>query len=272
MNIKNLTTKEVLHLLNSKTMEEWNEYLPLLFEDERRSIQKIGKDLQKKLEKKENEIKRIQKLWEYENKLFLKGYRFIAGIDEAGRGPLAGPVVAAAVILPPNHHLDDVDDSKKLSPQKRETLCDLIYDEALAVGVGIVDHTIIDRVNIFNATKLAMVDAVKNLSLLPDFLLIDAVQLTDIDIKQQSIIKGDSLSISIAAASIIAKVTRDRIMDQYHEQFPAYNFAAHKGYGTKEHCETIRRIGATPIHRKTFIKNFTGDENEDNTITNKNSF
>lgn len=183
-------------------------------------------------------------------------YRFICGIDEAGRGPLAGPVVAGAVILPGDCEILYLNDSKKLSPAKREALYDEIMDKAEAVGVGMASPARIDEINILQATYEAMREAVAALNVAPDLLLNDAVTIPEISIPQVPIIKGDAKSVSIAAASIIAKVTRDRLMEQYDKILPGYGFAKHKGYGSREHIEAIRRLGPTPIHRQTFIKNF----------------
>ena len=182
--------------------------------------------------------------------------KFICGIDEAGRGPLAGPVVAGAVILPSDCEILFLNDSKKLSAAKREELYDEIMEKAVAVGVGMASPARIDEINILQATYEAMRTAVSELGVEPDILLNDAVTIPEITIPQVPIIKGDAKSVSIAAASIIAKVTRDRLMVQYEEVLPGYGFAKHKGYGSKEHIEAIRRLGPTPIHRRTFIKNF----------------
>ena len=195
---------------------------------------------------------------EYENQAREQGIVFVAGMDEAGRGPLAGPVVAAAVILDPENPVYGVDDSKKLSPKKRAALKAEIEEKAISVGVGIVDVETIDSINILEATKLAMKKAVAALDPQPQQLLIDAVQLKDLPIPQQPIIKGDALSVSIAAASIIAKETRDEMLKAYDELYPEYGFASHKGYGTKQHMDAIRTYGPLPIHRKTFIKNIVG--------------
>jgi ribonuclease HII len=181
-----------------------------------------------------------------------RGYRCVAGIDEAGRGPLAGPVVAAAVILPAGLILPGVDDSKKLSPELRDALFEVISREALAVGVGFGDHELVDRINILQATLSAMRDAVLCLEPTPDFLLIDGISAIPMNIAQRTIKKGDSLSYSIAAASIIAKVTRDRLMVQYDALYPGYGFAAHKGYGAASHLAAIASLGPSPIHRKSF--------------------
>jgi ribonuclease HII len=198
-------------------------------------------------------------LWYFEKETARKGYREIAGIDEAGRGPLAGPVVSAAVILPSSFRDPDVTDSKKLSPRKREQLYDRIYTHAITIGLGIVDPVEIDRINILQASLLAMAMAVQNLDPCPDFLLIDGTFRIDSDLPQKPIPKGDALSISIAAASIVAKVTRDRLMQGYHPYYPQFDFPQHKGYPTRAHKEAIRHFGCSPIHRKTFkgVKEYT---------------
>lgn len=188
----------------------------------------------------------------FEKIAYQEGYQLVAGIDEAGRGPLAGPVVAAAVILPPGYLNSEINDSKKLSAGKREELYETISKEAVAIGMMVVDADTIDRVNILQATLQAMRDAVLELPTSPDFLLIDGNQRIPILTPQKPIVKGDSLSISIAAASIIAKVSRDRIMEMYHRQFPQYNFQQNKGYGTKEHLDAIKQFGICKIHRKSF--------------------
>ena len=190
--------------------------------------------------------------WLFEKEATQKGYRDIAGIDEAGRGPLAGPVVSAAVILSPVIQLTDVNDSKKLSPKKRARLYEKIYVHAVSIGIGIVDALEIDRINILQASLLAMAMAVDNLQPQPDCLLIDGTFGISSNLPQKPIAKGDSLSISIAAASIIAKVTRDRLMESYHDYYPQFGFSQHKGYPTKAHKEAIRKFGFSPIHRKSF--------------------
>lgn len=191
-------------------------------------------------------------LWQFENLAARHGFRAVAGVDEAGRGPLAGPVVAAAVLLPLGADLSGVDDSKKLSASMREELFDLLAERALAIGVGISDHGIIDRINILQATLAAMRQAVTRLALPPDYLLVDGISKVPVNIAQKTIKKGDSASVSIAAASIIAKVTRDRMMLDYDQQYPGYGFAAHKGYGSAAHLAAIARLGPSPIHRLTF--------------------
>ena len=188
----------------------------------------------------------------HEREAYRRGFRFVCGIDEAGRGPLAGPVVAAAVVLPKSVRLPGINDSKQLTAEQRENFCVKIRSRALAIGVGVVDNVEIDRINILQATFLAMSSAVGRLEIEPDFLLIDGPYELPLQVKQKGIVQGDCLSISIAAASIIAKVHRDRLMCEYHEMFPQYGFDSHKGYATARHCEAIRRHGPCPLHRITF--------------------
>lgn len=195
---------------------------------------------------------------EYEQKFLNKGYKFIAGMDEAGRGPLAGPVVVACVVMPldKQHLIDGVNDSKKLSPKKRDTLFQQIVDTALCYSVSVVDHLTIDRINILNATKQGMCECVNKLSIQPDIVLVDAVKDLAVDVETLPIIHGDALSYSIACASIVAKVTRDRMMLEFDKQYPQYNFKQHKGYGTAEHIRLLKQYGKCPIHRNSFIKHF----------------
>lgn len=188
----------------------------------------------------------------FEERAFLRGYSYIAGIDEAGRGALAGPVVSAAVIFPKGIEIEGVDDSKKLTHSKRECLFELIKEKSLAVGVGIVDHNVIDEINILQATLLSMKNAVQALTIQPDYILVDGNCSIPVNIPQKSIIGGDSLSVSVAAASIVAKVTRDRLMADYGEMFPGYGFAGHKGYGSAFHLAAIAELRPCAIHRKTF--------------------
>ena len=180
------------------------------------------------------------------------GFDAIAGVDEAGRGPLAGPVVAAAVIFPSGYTNGEIRDSKKLTPLKREALYKIIRDDAISIGLGAIEASTIDRINILQATLAAMKVAVLNLSPQPDYILIDGINNIDIPIQQEAIIRGDSLSVSVAAASIIAKVSRDQLMDRYHVLYPQYNFLKNKGYGTKEHREAVKRYGRCKIHRRSF--------------------
>lgn len=190
-------------------------------------------------------------LLSYEKELYKSGVNFVAGVDEVGRGPLIGPVVAAAVILPINYHLDGLNDSKKLSEKKRDMFFEIINRDAIAIGIGIIDETVIDEVNIYEATKLAMIDAINNLSIKPEHVLIDAMPL-QLDVPTTSIIKGDAKSLSIAAASVIAKVTRDRMMYELDKKYPEYGFGNHKGYPTKKHIEAINEFGLIDGYRKTY--------------------
>lgn len=210
--------------------------------------------LKKQQEKLEKELARLKAMSVYEEQYVSCSY--ICGIDEVGRGPLAGPVVAGAVILPKDHTILYLNDSKKLSEKKRELLYDEIMEHAVATGIGMVGPARIDEINILQATYEAMRMAIENLQVKPDVLLNDAVTIPEVEIPQVPIIKGDAKSISIAAASIIAKVTRDRLMKEYDQVIPGYDFAGNKGYGTKAHLEGLRRLGPSPIHRRTFIRNY----------------
>ena len=208
---------------------------------------------EKRKEAYEKELLRTEEMKRYEKEY--AQYTYICGIDEVGRGPLAGPVVAGAVILPKDCSLLYLNDSKKLSEKKREELYEKIMETAVAAGIGYNTPARIDEINILQATYEAMRRAVAELSVKPDLLLNDAVTIPGVEIKQVPIIKGDAKSISIAAASTVAKVTRDRLMVKYDEVYPGYGFASHKGYGTAKHTDAIRKYGPTPIHRKSFIKN-----------------
>lgn len=222
--------------------------------DERAGVVKLVESARKKLEKLEQEKARIDGLKKYEKEY--SDHAFICGIDEVGRGPLAGPVVAGAVILPKDCDILYINDSKQLSEAKREALYDEIMEKAIAAEVGLVSPERIDEINILQATYEAMRQAISKLDPAPDLLLNDAVTIPEVAIQQVPIIKGDAKSISIGAASIIAKVTRDRMMVEYDHIFPGYGFASNKGYGSKEHIEALKKFGPTPIHRRTFIKNF----------------
>ena len=195
-------------------------------------------------------------LWAYEREAFDAGIRLICGVDEAGRGPLAGPVCAAAVILPPGLEIPGLNDSKKLTDKKRRELYDIMIEQAVSYGIAFASEQEIDEINILQATFLAMERAMQKLSPQPELALIDGNRTKDFGLPVRTIVKGDSLSASIAAASILAKVTRDRLMEEYDAQYPQYGFAVHKGYGTKRHYETLREFGPSPIHRKTFLKKF----------------
>lgn len=205
---------------------------------------------------KEKEEERLQGMLEIEENLYSKGYKFVCGVDEAGRGPLCGPVVAAAVILKKDDKIEGVNDSKKLSEKKREEVYERIMEKALAVGVGMSDVDVIEEVNILNATKMAMRQAINNLKQQPDYVLVDGNQWINIDIKGETVVHGDAKSESIAAASIVAKVTRDRMLIEWDKEYPEYGFAKHKGYGTKAHVEAIGKYGLTPIHRPSFCTKF----------------
>ena len=219
--------------------------------DLRSGVQKAIEKRKRVIQAELDEDLRLEQILRYEKELYQAGYLAIAGIDEVGRGPLAGPVVAAAVILPPGCKIKGLNDSKKIPKKKHQEIYQAVLDNALAVGIGLMDNDIIDRVNIYEATKLAMKEALSKLSLKPEYLLIDAMKL-DVEIPQESIIKGDANSLSIAAASIVAKVTRDKLMAHYAKEFPGYDFAKNAGYGTKSHLQGLERNGVTPIHRKTF--------------------
>lgn len=205
---------------------------------------------------KEKELERLQSMLLIEKSLNEQDYHFVCGVDEAGRGPLCGPVVAAAVILPEGECIEGVNDSKKLSEKKREKLYDDIIQKALAVGIGIADVAQIEEMNILNATKFAMKQAIQNLAVTPDYVLIDGNQMIDISIPASTVVSGDAKSESIAAASIIAKVTRDRMLIEWDKEYPEYGFAKHKGYGTKMHREAIQKYGLTPLHRPSFCRKF----------------
>lgn len=222
--------------------------------DERTGVQALVAKAGKRVEALEKEIQRTEEMKRYEREYESFGY--VCGIDEVGRGPLAGPVVAGAVILPKDCKLLYINDSKQLSEKKREELYDIIMQEAVAVGIGYASHTRIDEINILQATYEAMREAINKLRVMPDILLNDAVTIPQVTIRQIPIIKGDAKSISIAAASIVAKVTRDRLMAELGEVYPEYHFAENKGYGSSAHIEALKKIGPSPIHRQTFIKNF----------------
>ncbi|MEA3423651.1 MAG: ribonuclease HII [Bacillota bacterium] len=254
-NLADLSLNDIKKLIG--VTDEVEDMILLLERDHRKSVIKLADQLRKKIEHKNNLINKYIKMDCFEKIERDNGYFIIVGIDEAGRGPLAGPVVAAAVILPENEMILGLDDSKKLSKKKRNELFHIISDKAIAIGVGIVDQNKIDKINILNAAKEAMIMAVDEINYKPDVLLIDAVEL-DLPIRQVNLIKGDQKSNSIAAASIIAKVTRDKIMREMSTIYPEYGFEKHKGYGTKAHYEAIENFGSTPIHRKTFLKNIKG--------------
>lgn len=241
-----MTIKELGAVFSSGQVDD--ELLELCRKDTRKAVQALLRRYQRQQE----ERARIASLYTYENQALEEGFRIVAGVDEAGRGPLAGPVSIAAVILPKGLYLPHLNDSKKLSPKLRDELFAEINENAIAIGTALVDAATIDRVNIYQATINGMYEAIFQLQPQPDKVLIDAVQLERLPMPSLSIIKGDAKSASIAAASIIAKVTRDRLMDEYDREYPQYGFSRHKGYGTAEHIEAIRKYGPCPIHRKSF--------------------
>ena len=232
--------------------EELEEHIGFYREDERKGVQSFLKTQEKKLEQYREELARLETISRYEKEY--DGYGYVCGIDEVGRGPLAGPVVAGAVILPKDCRILYINDSKKLSAKKREELFDEIQKQAVAIGIGLVPPDRIDEINIVQATYEAMRMAIANLKVKPGVLLNDAVTIPGVDIPQVPIIKGDAKSISIGAASIMAKVYRDRMMIEYDKMYPGYGFASNKGYGSKEHMEALQKIGPSPIHRQSFIK------------------
>ena len=245
MDISDMPLKAVKQLLAESPSAELAE---LLKADGRKSVQALYKSYERMQKEKE----RVAGLYTYENECRARGHELVAGVDEVGRGPLAGPVVVAAVILPPNCFIEKINDSKKLSEKTREKLYDIIMEKAVAVNRAVLDEKTIDRINIYQASMNGMYEAVYGLSVKPQEVLIDAMPLNHLDIPSQSIVKGDAKSASIAAASIIAKVTRDRMMDEFDKQYPQYGFAKNKGYGTAEHLAALRQYGSCEIHRRSF--------------------
>jgi Ribonuclease HII len=245
-------------LIKLEFMQADEAKIPVLLEqyetDERSGVITICNQYRNKIVAKQNELERIEVMKKYEKEY--SEYQYICGIDEVGRGPFAGPVIASAVILPKDCDILYINDSKQLSEKKREELYDEIISKAVAFGIGSVPPDQIDEMNILQATYEAMRKAISNMKIKPDILLNDAVTIPGVTIKQVPIIKGDAKSISIAAASIVAKVTRDRMMIAYDKIFPGYDLASNKGYGSPKHIEAIQKLGLTPIHRKSFVKNF----------------
>lgn len=229
-----------------------------LIADGRAGVQAAIGKRKRELQKQVEEDLRLEKMLAYEKELYAQGIQLIAGVDEVGRGPLAGPVVAAAVILPENCKIPGLNDSKKIPKSKHQAIYQAVLDQALSVGIGVKDNQVIDQVNIYEATKLAMLEAIQELDQQPQHLLIDAMKL-DLPISQTSIIKGDANSLSIAAASIVAKVTRDQMMAAHDQEYPGYDFGQNAGYGTSKHLEGLEKYGVTPIHRRSFepIKSMT---------------
>lgn len=249
-----ISLSEINNIFNNADIKDYPELIHQFSEDERESVSKQLSSAKKKYDKYLAELNRLELMAEFENKY--SEYEFICGIDEVGRGPLAGPVMAGAVILPKNSRIMYINDSKKLSEAKREELYSIIYDEAVSVGIGESDWNRIDEINILQATYEAMRSAISKLDPAPSLLLNDAVTIPGVAIKQVPIIKGDAKSMSIAAASIVAKVTRDRKMVEYDAMYPEYGFASNKGYGSAAHIEALKKYGPSPIHRKSFIGNF----------------
>lgn len=242
--------KEALAAIESLDDARWQDYES----DSRAGVQKAIQQRKKAIQADIDEDLRLENMLRYEKELYQQGYQAIAGIDEVGRGPLAGPVVTACVILPKNCKIKHLNDSKKIPKNHHEEIYQEILARALGIGIGIVDNNVIDQINIYEATKVGMLQAINQLKgevTKPDYLLIDATHL-ETSIPQQSLIKGDANSLSIAAASIVAKVTRDRMMADYANDYPGYAFEKNVGYGTKEHLEGLKKYGITPIHRKTF--------------------
>jgi len=244
------TINEIKEKLTAIT-DKNDPFIQSLQKDGRAGVQKLLKSWETKLARKNREERRLENMKKIERELYNEGIDLIAGVDEVGRGPLAGPVVAASVILPKDFSIPRINDSKKLSAKQREQLYEEIMERAIAVGIGVVSNEEIDRLNIYQATQKAMVQAIENLSVTPEFLLIDALEIP-VFIPQQKIIKGDEKSISIASASIVAKVYRDRLMAEYSRKYPHFHFEKNAGYGTKEHLEALERYGPCPIHRKSF--------------------
>lgn len=251
-----LSIREIREKMDACIKDELPAFLEQLLDDERKGVIKLVSSAQKKLEAFAKEEERLKEMMAYERSYRAKGYTVIGGTDEAGRGPLAGPVCAAVVVLPQDCMIWGINDSKKLSGKKREELYDVIRQEAIDYGIAMVSPQRIDEINILQATYEAMKKAIEQLKNPLDFLLADAVTIPGLGIPQEGIIKGDAKSMSIAAASILAKVERDRWMVQMDEMYPAYGFMAHKGYGSKSHIEAIEKHGICPIHRRSFVKHF----------------
>jgi ribonuclease HII len=253
-----LNLSEIREKAEGMPLEQAAEWLAGIAPVQGVQVARLADIYSRKLHKLNEERRRIEKMSQYEIIARTKGFVHIGGIDEAGRGPLAGPVVAGCVVLPPGCFIERLNDSKKLSPAVRDKLFDRIQAEAVDYGIGMVMSDEIDRINILNAAKKAMLQAVSQLKKQPDYLIIDAVKLS-LPIEQLSIFKADSLSVSVAAASILAKVTRDRWMEQADGQYPGYGFDRHKGYGTEDHIKAIRRNGLCPIHRRTFTRQWVDE-------------
>ena len=241
-----MTIKEIEILVKQKDLTA--ETITALTNDTRSAVQRLFR----KWEREQNEMQRVDALYKYEYQFQKQGIEYIAGVDEAGRGPLAGPVFVAAVILPIGLYIPKINDSKKISAKVRESIYELLLKEAIAIERSIVDEKTIDRINIYQATINGMYNAILSLKPKPQQVLIDAVPLERLDIPSLSLIKGDAISASIAAASIVAKVERDHMMDEYDKMYPEYGFAQHKGYGTAQHVAALKKYGPCPIHRRSF--------------------
>lgn len=250
----NMTVTAIKEYLATKDLQLYPDLIVDLKKDPRVAVKKIAESLEKKVIARNKEVDRIVKMKSIEASYYNKGIRTIGGMDEVGRGPLAGPVVTCVLILKPDSCRLYVNDSKKVSKKNREILCQQLIEDALDYAIGQVDNEIIDALNILNATKKAMTDSLSSLTVKPELLLIDALRVNT-EIPQKSIIHGDASSYAIAAASIVAKVYRDNLMQIYHEQYPEYGFDHNMGYGTAEHIKALQKYGPTPIHRSTFIKN-----------------
>ncbi|WP_019553082.1 ribonuclease HII [Propionispira raffinosivorans] len=246
MDIQKMTIKEIEILVKQKDLMA--ETITALTNDTRSAVQRLFR----KWEREQNEIQRVDALYKYEYQFQKQGIEYIAGVDEAGRGPLAGPVFVASVILPIGLYIPKINDSKKISAKVRESIYELLLKEAIAIERSIVDEKTIDRINIYQATINGMYNAILSLKPKPQQVLIDAVPLEQLEIPSLSLIKGDAISASIAAASIVAKVERDHMMDEYDKMYPEYGFAQHKGYGTAQHVAALKKYGPCPIHRRSF--------------------
>jgi len=248
--------KQIKQYLLSVNLDEIPEVIKVYSNDTRIGVNKLIQQYKKKYINYQKELQRTQAISKYEIDYYQKGKNYIAGIDEVGRGPLAGPVMTCAVILPKGCNILGINDSKQLSAKQRQFLCMQLKKAAIDISISLVESDEIDRINILKATQKSMAQSINNLTVTPDIVLTDAIHIPNINIEQLSIIKGDNKSISIAAASIIAKVTRDKLMVDYSKKYPNYGFEKNKGYGTKEHIEAIKKYGLCPIHRRTFVKHF----------------
>ncbi|QSX08715.1 ribonuclease HII [Alkalibacter rhizosphaerae] len=256
MGISQKSIKEIKELMESVDPGEYPSWIETLSLDERAGVRQIANTLEHRIKSARLEADRLLEMKKMEENFRTHGFRLVGGMDEVGRGPLAGPVVSCAILLPEDSMVEKVNDSKKLNETTREKLYETLLKNALSVGIGLVENTEIDRINILQATKKSMHLALDQMERKPDLILVDAMELKGLDLEQRAIIKGDARCYSIAAASIVAKVHRDRIMEAYHEIYPMYHFDSNKGYGTKEHVEAIQKYGLSPIHRRSFCTNF----------------